>query len=285
MAGKWCLVTGASRGIGRVTAVELARQGAHVALVGRDRARTEEAAEEARAVRGGGHIETFLADLAEAAEVRALAEAYARDHDGLDVLVNNAGAIFERRCTTREGFEKTFALNHLAYHALTLRLMPLMTKQPAARVIVVASRAHTRVGLDLDDPMAERGYDGWRAYCASKLANVLFTRELARRLTGTAVTVNALHPGLVATSFGHADAGWYRWLVKLGRPWMIDAPEGARTTLHLATSPELAGLSGMYWARCRPDTPSPAARDPETARRLWALSVRLTGLDWPSEEP
>jgi NAD(P)-dependent dehydrogenase (short-subunit alcohol dehydrogenase family) len=285
MAGKWCLITGASRGIGREAALLLGRMGAHVVLVGRDRSRTEEAAAAVRAAGGGGHVEVLLADLSEPEEVAALAQAYMQRHEGLDVLVNNAGAIFERRRTTRAGLEMTFALNHLAYHTLTLRLLPHLALRPEARVVVVASRAHTRARLDLDDPMGERAYDGWQAYCASKLANVLFTRELARRLAGTRITANALHPGLVATSFGHGEPGWYRWLVRLGRPWMIDAREGARTTVHVATAAELSGRSGEYWARCRPDTPSAAARDPEAARRLWELSVQLTGLDWPVTTP
>ncbi|MEB3330523.1 MAG: SDR family oxidoreductase [Candidatus Sericytochromatia bacterium] len=285
MRGKWCLVTGASRGIGRETSLALARLGAHLVLVGRDRARTEEAARAVRAAGGPGQVEVLLADLAEPDQVAALAEAYAERHEGLDVLVNNAGAIFERRRTTRGGLEMTFALNHLAYHALTVRLLPLLARSPEARVVVVASRAHVNGRLDLDDPLGERHYNGWQAYCASKLANVLFTRELATRLTGTGVTANALHPGLVATSFGHGEPGWYRWLVRLGRPWMVDAREGSRTTVHLATSPDLAGRSGEYWARCRPDTPSPAAQDPDAGRRLWELSVKLTGVDWPASTP
>lgn len=281
MTGKRCLVTGASRGIGRITALALAEAGADVVLVGRDARRTEAAAAEAAARGGGGRIQVLLGDLGEPEGVRAVAESFLASQDSLDVLVNNAGAIFQHREVNSVGWERTFALNHLAYHALTLRLLPALLGSRAPRVVNVASRAHTRVTLDLTDPMTTRGYDGWRTYCRSKLANVLFTRELARRLAHTEVTVNALHPGLVATRFGTDATGWYAWAVRLARPWMIGEVEGARTTLHLATSPEVAGLTGGYWADSRPDTPSPAARDPATGTRLWTLSAELTGLDWP----
>ena len=283
IAGRVCVVTGASRGIGRVTALALARSGADVVLVGRDAARTEAAAEAARAQGGGGRVRVLLGDLSEPDGVKAVATAFLCEGDGLDVLINNAGAIFQTRETNSLGWERTFALNHLAYHALTLRLLPALLRRPGARIVNVASRAHTRVGFDLDDPMAERGYDGWRAYCRSKLANVLFTRELARRLAGSDVTANALHPGLVATHFAHEASGWYAWAARLARPWMIDEAAGARTTLHLATAPELGQISGQYWADCRPDTPSREGRDPKLAAALWSISADLTGLDWPEQ--
>ncbi len=280
MAGKTCLVTGATRGIGRVAAVELARQGATVVLVGRDRARAEAAAAEARAAagEGGGPIGILIADLALMSEVRRLAADFKAGHDRLDVLVNNAGAIFDRREVTAEGFEKTFALNHLAYFLLTHELRELLLANAPARIVNVSSRAHRAGRLDFADLQLTRGYTAWRAYAASKLANILFTRELARRLAGTGVTANALHPGLVATNFGHDRFGLISLLLRFARPMMIGEAEGAATTLHLATSPLVAGVTGEYFADCTATRPEPQALDDAAAQRLWAETERLLGL-------
>lgn len=284
MTGQACLVTGASRGIGRVTAIELARLGADVLLVGRDAARCEAVAAEARATAGGGQVSVHLADLSSMQEVRRLAAEIRAARPKLDVLINNAGAIFERRETTADGHEATFALNHLAYFLLTWELRDLLTASAPARIINVASRAHRDGKLTFDDLMATRRYSPWKAYATSKLANVVFTRELARRLAGTGVTANSLHPGFVATNFGHDRSRIITWLLRLARPMMIGEAEGAATTLYLATSPQVAGVTGRYFANSREDTPIRAALDDAAARKLWAESERLLGLDpaaWP----
>ena len=197
MKDRTCLVTGASRGIGRVTAIELARRGANVLIVGRDAARCEAVAAEARATGGGGAITVYLADLSSMEAVRRLAAEVKAAHPRLHVLVNNAGAIVERRETTVDGHEATFGLNHLAYFLLTWELRDLLIASAPARVVNVASRAHRDGQLRFDDLMLERSYSPWRAYTASKLANIVFTRELARRLEGTGVTANSLHPGFL----------------------------------------------------------------------------------------
>lgn len=280
MAGSTCLVTGATRGIGRVAAVELARQGARVLIVGRDRTRAEAAASEARAAQGpgGGGVEALVADLALMSEVRRLADEVRAACPRLDVLVNNAGAIFERREVTPEGFEKTFALNHLAYFLLTYMLRDLLVASAPARVVNVASRAHRAGRLDFDDLQMQKGYTAWKAYAASKLANILFTRELARRLEATGVTANALHPGLVATNFGHDRFGLISLVLRFARPMMIGEAEGAATTLHLATSPAVAEVTGAYFADCTPTRPEPQALDDVAASRLWEESEWLLGL-------
>lgn len=278
MAGKTCLITGATRGIGRVAAVELARQGADVVLVGRDPARAEAAAAEARAVASGGQVSTLVADLSLMSEVRRLAAAFKASHGRLDVLVNNAGAIFERREVTPEGFEKTFALNHLAYFLLTRELGELLVASAPARIVNVASRAHRAGRLDFADLQRTRGYTAWKAYAGSKLANILFTRELARRLAGTGVTANALHPGLVATNFGHDRFGLISLVLRFARPMMIGEAEGAATTLHLATSPAVADVTGAYFADCAATRLEPQALDDGAARRLWDETERLLGL-------
>ena len=278
MAGKTCLVTGATRGIGRVAAVELARLGADLVLVGRDAARAEAAAAEARAAGGGGTVAVLVADLSLMSEVRRLAAAYKAAHARLDVLVNNAGAIFDHRGETAEGFERTFALNHLAYFLLAHELRELLAASAPARIVNVASRAHRAGRLDFADLQLARGYTAWKAYAASKLANILFTRELARRLQGTGVTANSLHPGLVATNFGHDRLGLISLVLRFARPMMISEAEGAATTLHLATSPAVEGVSGAYFADCRETRAEPHACDDAAARRLWEETERLLGL-------
>lgn len=280
MAGKTCLVTGATRGIGRVTAIALAAQGAHVTLVGRDADRTEAAAQAVRAAAGveGGSVRTLLADLSSLAEIRRLAAEVRASHARLDVLVNNAGNVFSRRTLTVDGHEATFALNHLGYFLLTHELRDLLTASAPARIVNVASRAHRAGRLRFDDLMHERRYTAWRAYSASKLANILFTRELARRLAGTGVTANCLHPGVVATHLGQDRFGLVAIAMTLARPFMISEEEGAATTIHLATAPELAGRSGEYWADMRLERPEPHAEDDAAALQLWEVSERLCGL-------
>jgi NAD(P)-dependent dehydrogenase (short-subunit alcohol dehydrogenase family) len=277
MDGRVCLVTGATSGIGRATALELSRRGATVHLVARDRARGEAAlAEVARA--GGGRARLHLADLSSMAAVRALAEEVRAAAPALHVLVNNAGAVEMERRVSPDGLEMTFAVNHLAYFLLTHLLLDLLRSSAPARVINVASTAHRGKTLDFRDLQNTRRYAGLRVYGQSKLANILFTRELARRLEGSGVTANSLHPGVVATGFGRASGGWMGFGVRLIAPLLLSPEQGAETTLYLACSPEVEGVSGQYFERCRPVRPSAAARDDAAARRLWEESARLLGL-------
>ncbi|MEB3285668.1 MAG: SDR family oxidoreductase [Candidatus Sericytochromatia bacterium] len=284
MAHKTYLITGASRGIGRVTTLELAERGANLILVGRDTQRTEQAAQEALALGAakGTTVTTVIADLSHLKDVARAAQEILESCAKLDALINNAGAIFDRHIRTADGIENTFALNHLAYFALTLRLLPLIQRAPQGRIINVASRAHEGAQIDLEKIVDGRPYHPWKAYQASKLANILFSRELASRLKGTAMTVNALHPGFVATQFGHGGARWMSWFLRLARPWMINEEQGAKTSVFLAVDDAVANISGAYWVKCTQSQPSLEAQNNELARALWNLSVSLTGLDLPS---
>jgi NAD(P)-dependent dehydrogenase (short-subunit alcohol dehydrogenase family) len=277
MRGKVCLVTGATSGIGAVTARELAHRGATVVLVGRDPARCSAAVADIRARTGNQDVQSLLADLSSQKQVRQLAQQFREGYARLDVLVNNAGGIWMKRQETVDGLEMTFAVNHLAYFQLTLSLVDLLTASAPARIVNVSSRAHLRATLDFDDLMGKKRYSGWQTYCRTKLANLLFTYELARRLEGTGLTANALHPGWVATGFG-GNNGW------LGRVWQfvarrfaIGPEEGAQTIVYLAASPEAAGVSGGYFVRERAIDSSPASHDEAAARRLWQTSLELTG--------
>ncbi|HZR82372.1 MAG TPA: SDR family oxidoreductase [Candidatus Binatia bacterium] len=277
MRGKVCMVTGANSGLGLATVRELAHAGADVVLVCRDRAKADAAIESVRREIPDARLELLLADFASLADVRRLADDFRRSGRPLDVLVNNAGLMLTERRTTADGFEYTFAVNHLAPFLLTSLLREPLAAAEGGRVVNVASRAHTRASLDLDDLNAERGFDGWRAYCRSKLCNVLFNRELARRLGGTRVTANALHPGVIATGFGREATGFWKWLLRAGRFVMSPPEKGAATQVYLATSPAVAGVTGEYFVDCRPVATSRAGADPELARRLWESSERMVG--------
>ena len=279
MAGKVCLITGATAGIGLVTARELARRGATVVLVGRSPQKCRDAVDAIRSESDNEAVGAILADLSSLDEVRLLADQFRDRHDRLDVLINNAGAMFTEKRITVDGFERTFALNHLAPFALTGLLLDLIRSSSPSRVITVASEAHRFAKtLDLDRLRGEGQYRGMAAYGNSKLMNILFTAELARRLEGTGVTANALHPGFVRTSFFDGP-GAARWVMRRFADLAAIGPEaGARTSVYLATSPEVAGVTGQYFNKCRPATPTPLARDPEAARRLWDLSEQLTGV-------
>jgi len=276
MDGEVCVVTGATSGIGKATATALARLGAQVVLVGRDRGRGEATAAEVAAA-GALLPRLEIADLASMAQVRALAGRLGA-LERIEVLVNNAGLMAGQRRVTADGFDEVFAVNHLAPFLLTSLLLGQLTAAAPARVITVTSGAHTGARLDLDDPQLERGWDGWRAYANSKLANILFTRELARRLEGTGVTANCAHPGMVRTRFGREARLPMRAAVTLGRPFMLSPQRGASTIVYLATSPEVARASGGYYVKRQRREPSAAARDDATAQRLWQLSEELTGL-------
>ncbi len=282
--GRVALVTGATNGIGRVTARELARMGARTLVVARDAGRGDATAREIRDATGSP-VEVLVADLSSRAEVRRLASEVRRGAPSLHLLVNNAGAIFADRRLSADGVEMTLALNHLAYFLLTLELLPALRAAPEARVVNVSSSIHSRGRIDLDDLQGERDYGMWKAYAQSKLANLLFTRELARRLRGGPVTANALHPGAVASGFGRDHPGLFGRLVALGAPFLLSPEKGARTTLHVATDPSLRGVSGRYFASSRERTPSRAAQDDPTARRLWQVSESLTQPETRLPEP
>jgi retinol dehydrogenase 12 len=276
LEGRIALVTGATNGIGRVTAQELARGGARVLIVARDRARGQATAAGIRDATGAPAPDVLLGDLSSQAEVRRLAREIRERTPRLDLLVNNAGAIFAEREVSADGLEMTFALNHLAYFLLTLELLPLLEQAPRSRIVNVASVAHERGRIDFDDLQGERAYSMWKAYQQSKLANVLFTRELARRLGSRDVTANALHPGVIASGFGRNGRGLFSWLVALGAPLLSSPEKGARTTLHVATSPDLQGVTGRYFSDCREKVPARAAQDGDAALRLWQISENLT---------
>ena len=277
MAGRTVLVTGGTGGIGKATAVGLAELGAHLAITGRDRARAEAAAWEIRAA-GGGQVDVLVADLSSQAEVRRLAEEVLRRLPGLDVLVNNVGGYWNTRHVTADGLERTFALNHLAPFLLTHLLLDRLTENAPARVVTVASNAHSMGRFDFDDLQGERSYSGARAYNQSKLANVLFSYELARRLLGTSVTANAVHPGAVRTSFGAEDpAGVQRLLVPLIRPFMKSPAQGAATSVHVSSAPELEEVTGRYFANSTPKKSSARSYDQVVAARLWRVSADTVG--------
>jgi retinol dehydrogenase 12 len=276
MDGKTCVVTGASSGIGQAAAVALARLGSTVVLVCRDRARGEAALAEVRSASSGTAQPVLeLADLSSQDQVRDVAGRLSA-LDRIDVLINNAGLILGERRVTADGLEYTFAVNHLAPFLLTTMLLGKLQDSAPARVITVASAAHTRARLDLDDLQLEQGYSAWRAYSNGKLANILFTRELARRLPGTGVTANCLHPGVVRSRFGNESGPLSRIGIMIGGPFMVSPAAGADTAVYLASSPDVAGDSGGYYVKRRPQQPSSAARDDETARKLWQASEELT---------
>jgi retinol dehydrogenase 12 len=279
LKGKVCLVTGATNGIGLEAARELGRMGATVVLCGRDGKRGQAAMSEIKRTCPDAKLEYLQADLSSLAEVRRLAQEFRGRHSRLDVLLNNAGAVVDSRRLTVDGHELTLALNHLSHFLLTHLLLDLLKASGPARIINVSSGAHQMAKLDVDDLHFERTkYTPLLAYGNSKLANILFTRSLARRLAGTQVTANSLHPGAVATGFGADYQGWFGWVVKLVRPFMLTSADGARTSVYLASSPDVAGVSGKYFYKCREARVSKAGKDDALAERLWEASVKLTGV-------
>jgi NAD(P)-dependent dehydrogenase (short-subunit alcohol dehydrogenase family) len=278
LAGKTCVVTGATSGIGEETALALAREGARVVIVARSPERGAKALERIRAESGNRSIELAQADLASLAEIRRLAQELLAACPKIHVLVNNAGVVNLERRVTVDGFEETFAVNHLAYYALTNLLLGRLRESAPARIVNVASDAHKFGPLDPDDLHSEKSYRAMRVYGRSKTANILFTVELARRLEGTGVTVNAVHPGPVASRLGKNNGLLGRTVTSLLAPFFLSPERGARTSVHVATAPELAGVSGRYFAKCREARSTAAARDPALARRLWDESARLTGI-------
>jgi len=279
MRGKTVLITGATSGIGLEAAVELARRGARIALVGRDPERTEAAEAAVMARSGSREVSHLLCDFSSQTAVRSLAREVLSRFDRLDVLVNNAGGVNKKRRLTVDGIETTFAVNHLGYFLLTNLLLDLLKRSAPARIVTVASIGHRRGTLDFDDLGYERGYAIMKAYTRSKLANVLFANELARRLAGTGVTSNSLHPGSVNTNIWSGAPLWAKPLIQiLFRPFFISAQEGGATIVQLAADPALEGVTGKYFEKGVAVEPAPLARDEALARRLWEVSARMVGL-------
>ena len=279
MAGKTVLVTGATGGIGKATAIGLAALGAGVAITGRDRKRAEAAAVDVRRATGNANVAAFHADMSAQAEVRRLATAVLEAYPRLDVLVNNVGGFWATRHVTADGLEHTFAVNHLAAFLLTDLLLDRLKASAPARVVTVSSGAQSMGKIDFEDLQGETSYSGQEAYNQSKLASVMFTYELARRLEGSGVTATVLHPGVVSTGFGAEDPSLiFKILVPLWRPFMKTPEQGAATSIYLASSPKVEGVTGAYFANLKPQTSNKASYDHDAAARLWQVSAALVGM-------
>jgi NAD(P)-dependent dehydrogenase (short-subunit alcohol dehydrogenase family) len=276
MQGRICVVTGANSGIGRATTLGLARLGATLVMVCRDRGRGEAAQAEIRAESGNEHVELLLTDLASQASIRELSRQIHERYPRLNVLVNNAGVFLSQRSMTPDGIETTFALNHLGYFLLTNLLLDLIEAGAPSRIVNVSSDAHKAAHIHFDDLQGTQRYKSWRAYGQSKLANVLFTYELARRLEGTGVTVNAVHPGTVATSFGSGSPFWLALGMKVARRFMLTPEQGADTVIYAASSPEIEGVTGKYFVKRHEVRTSSESYDEAVQDRLWQVSAELT---------
>jgi NAD(P)-dependent dehydrogenase (short-subunit alcohol dehydrogenase family) len=279
MTGKTVLITGGTGGIGRAAAIGLASMGARVGITGRDRERAEQAAAFIARESGNPAVDVFVADMSSRAEVRQLAGEVLATYPRLDVLMNNVGGFWAHRHATPDGLEHTFALNHLAPFLLTNLLLERLKASAPSRVVTVSSGAQAMGKIDFDDLMGEREYSGQRAYNQSKLANVMFTYELARRIEGAGVTANALHPGMTNTAFSAEDpARKMAPIVAVMRPFMRSPKRGADTAVYLASSHEVNGISGRYFANRKSKTSNPSSYDTATTARLWSVSADLVGL-------
>ena len=278
MRDKVCLITGATSGIGKATAFELARAGAHLVLVARNPAKGDATRTAIIAQTGNTRVDVLLCDLAEQAQVRRLASEVIRAYPRLHVLINDAGVTLTKRSLTPDAIEQVLAVNHLAPFLLTHLLLDLLKASAPARVVVVGSEAQAAGHIHLDDLSLERHYKEMVAYNQSKLANLLFTYELARRLDGSSVTVNCVHPGAVRTNFGHDSGGAMGLIVRVARPFELSPERGAETVVYLAASPDVEGQSGLYWAHKQPKRSSAESYDADVRLRLWDESARLTGL-------
>jgi len=272
MNGKVCLVTGATDGIGKVSAQVLAEMGAKVIIVGRNPEKSAAVLAELKSISRNENIDLLMADLAVMKEVRDLAEQVISRYDRLDVLLNNAGGYFTKHEITSDGLEMTFALNHMSYFLLTNKLMELLHSSTPSRIVNVSSGAHYGVDIEFDNLNGEQDYKAWKAYQKSKLANVLFTYELLKKVPAD-ITVNCLHPGFVATNFGNNNGGFVSPVLKIAkRISAIDPEEGAKTSIFLCSSPEVEEVSGKYFFKCQPKTSSRESRNMDTAKRLWQIS-------------
>jgi retinol dehydrogenase 14 len=279
MAGKVVLITGGTGGIGRATATGLAALGARVGITGRELARAEDAAADIRATSGSTAVDAFAADMTSQAEVRRLAVAVLDAYPRLDVLINNVGGFWAHRHATDDGLERTFALNHLAPFLLTNLLLDRLKASAPARVVTVSSGAQSMGRIAFDDLQGARSYSGQRAYNQSKLANIMFSNELARRLEGTGVTANSLHPGVVRTNFGAEDQAWFFTVIsRVARPLLKTPAQGAQTPIYLASSSEMDGVTGMFYAGGKPKTANKIAYDSDMTAKLWNVSAALVGM-------
>jgi NAD(P)-dependent dehydrogenase (short-subunit alcohol dehydrogenase family) len=283
MQGKICLITGASRGIGRETAAGLALLGAQVIIVSQDLKRCQAAQDQVNKAYGEGSAVFYVADLSSQDEIHMLASKIQRDYDQIDVLINNVGGWFSKFQRSPEGYEMTFALNHLSYFLLSGLLLPLLQKPSSARIINVSSDAHRQAkGIQFDDINFTKRFQPFLVYAHSKLANVLFTYELARRLEGSHLTVNALHPGLVKTELYRHFGALTPLVNMIAGLFGKSLAEGAQTPIYLASSTEVEGISGKYFIDCKPSQSSPISYDLSQAKRLWQISEALTGFSYPT---
>ncbi len=278
MRGKTVVITGGTSGIGEVAAVALAKMGARIILVARDKSRGDATFARLRGSAPGIAHSVHLADLLRLAEMKRVAAQIADREPRIDILINNAGALFGTRRLTEDGLERTFALNHVAYFVMTEGLRERLLAAGPARIINTASAAHQRATLDFEDLQSAKSFGAMKAYGRSKLCNILFTRELARRLHGTGVTANCLHPGFVATRFGDQSGGLISPLVWLAKFFAISPAKGAETIVYLASSPEVAETTGQYFYKSVPTTPSSWAQDDRSALLLWQRSAALAGM-------
>jgi NAD(P)-dependent dehydrogenase (short-subunit alcohol dehydrogenase family) len=278
MKGKTVVITGGSSGIGEIAAQRLAQMGARIVLVARNKSRAAAALARLRGGAPGLAHAVHYADLTRISEMKRVAAEIAGQEARIDVLINNAGALFASRQLTEDGLERTFALNHMAYFVVTEGLRERLLASAPARIVNTASAMHQGHMLELDDLQLASGFDAMKAYGRSKLCNILFTRELARRLQGTGVTANCLHPGFVATRIGDESGGVYSRFAWLAKLFAISPEKGAETMVYLASSPDVEQTTGEYFYKCRPIKPSPAARDARVASLLWERSAELAGL-------
>src|SRR5215217_3650475 len=278
MGKRVCLITGATSGIGKATAMGLANMGASVVMVARDRSRGEAALAEIKEGSANASVDLMLTDLSSQEDIRRLADEFKDAYPRLDVLVNNAGVIRSKRVTSADGIETTFAVNHLAYFLLTDLLLDMLKASAPSRIVNVASGEQRNGTIDFDDLQGAKGYKGAKAYSQSRLATVLFTYELARRLEGTGITANCLHPGVVGTNLGSGVSGIFGFMVRALTPLMKSPQKGAETSIYLASSPEVEGLSGRYFVKKAEARSSDVSYDERLARRLWEVSAQLTKL-------
>jgi NAD(P)-dependent dehydrogenase (short-subunit alcohol dehydrogenase family) len=280
MTGKTILITGANQGIGKASAVALGPMGARVVLVCRNETKAREAIVDIENA-GAKNVELIVGNLGSQADVRRIAAEFVSRHDALDVLMNNAGVLVPSRRTTVDGIEETLAINHLGPFLLTTLLLEVLKKTAHARIVNVSSRAHRGARIHWDDLQLERGYSANKAYGQSKLCNILFTRELAKRLESTGVTANSLHPGVIASGFGHTYGGAISVVLKVVKPFLATPEEGAKTQVWLASSPEVEGITGNYFEKCAEAKPSRRALEADAPARLWEISEKLVGIAKP----
>jgi len=279
MAGKVVLITGGTGGIGKATAIGLATLGARVGITGRDLASTAESAADVRTASRNSAVDAFAGDMSSQVEVRRLAASVLDTYPKLHVLVNNVGGFWAHRHPTADGLEHTFALNHLASFLLTNLLLDRLKACAPARVVTVSSHVQAEGHIAFDDLQGSRNYSGQSAYSQSKLANVMFTNELARRLEGTRVTATSLHPGFVRTDFGAEDQAWFFTVIsRIVRPFLRTPAQGAQTSIYLASSPDVAGVTGQFFADRKPRAANKVAYDTDLAARLWQISADLVGM-------